>query len=269
MKRRHAAVPAAAMDPQRESEIRKEAARSVHESYQPIISALVEEAENLGATMATAARTVIEAADRLAVAIDVAKSALQFHEIITEPRRATKPAAKLPPQLTAGAIARRQELRQDPGAKIEFGLRHILIALAQHYQGLSARQIGVRIGMSSTSDTFATHLGKGRSYGWIEGSRDLLRLTSEGGQALGSYDPLPSGKALLDYWLDQLVGGAARILAELAKAYPKSLDAEELGRRAELSASSGTFRTYLGKLRILELVDGPRASLTATKEFFE
>ena len=126
----------------------------------------------------------------------------------------------------------------------------------------------LRAGLSSSSGTFGTYLGEGRTNGWIEGSRERLVITKQGRADLGDYDPLPSGKALLDYWLGELGGGAARILLELAKVYPAALDAEELGRRAELSASSGTFGTYLGKLRTLELIEGPRVDLRASKELF-
>jgi len=142
------------------------------------------------------------------------------------------------------------------------------VALAQR-PGLNAKQLGVRAGLSSTSGTFGTYLGRGRANGWIEGGRDGISLTDAGAAALGRYDPLPSGEALVDYWMRQLGnGGCGRMLRALVKVYPGALSKEELGEVAGLSAGSGTFGTYLGRLRNLELVDG-RSELRASASLVE
>ena len=144
----------------------------------------------------------------------------------------------------------------------------MLIALAQK-NGLSARQLGVRAGMSSSSGTFGTYLGRARSNGWIAGSRNRLEITEAGIAALGPYEPRPEGKELLGYWLGELkTSGASRMLLALAERYPKSMTAEELGDASGMSAGSGTFGTYLGKLRTLELVIGTRSDLRASEELF-
>ena len=86
--------------------------------------------------------------------------------------------------------------------------------------------------------------------------------------ALGSYDPLPEGRDLLEHWLGELgESGAARILRALAEAYPKALTQTDLGAAANLSENSGTFATYLSKLRTLELITG-RGELRASEELF-
>lgn len=141
------------------------------------------------------------------------------------------------------------------------GLRRILIALAQCPQGLNPRQIGVRAGLSSKSGSFSTYLSTARRNGWIEGS-GVLDITQAGLQALGDYDALPEGRALLDHWLGELGGsGAARMLRAVADAHPNSLTPAELGAAAGLSHTSGSFSTYLSKLRTLELVEG-RGTIT-------
>lgn len=148
------------------------------------------------------------------------------------------------------------------------GLRRMLVALAQR-SPLSKKQLGVRAGLSSSSGTFGTYLGRARASGWIVGDGDNLSITREGLNTLGNYEPLPEGQDLLKYWLDDLgTSGAGRMLSVLAEIYPHGLTKQELGERASISASSGTFGTYLGKLRTLELVEG-RGELRATKEFFE
>jgi hypothetical protein len=178
--------------------------------------------------------------------------------------RLSKPCPVLQPQM------RREKWTaptNDDSEEVSGGLRRMLVALAQR-PNLNKRQLGVRAGLSSTSGTFGTYLAKLRSNGWAFGS-DTLAITDEGLKALGRYEPLPEGQELLRYWLDYLgSSGAARMLAVLADAYPKALTKEELGERAGISHSSGTFGTYLAKLRTLELAEG-RGEIVASKELFE
>src|SRR6185312_12540506 len=160
-----------------------------------------------------------------------------------------------------------------PGAaptngEISGGMRRMMIALAQR-SPLTKKQLGVRAGLSSTSGTFGTYLGRMRSSGYVEGQGDSLVLTAAGLAALGNYEPLPEGRALLDYWLGDLgKSGAGRMWSVLEEAWPTTLTKEELGIRANISHTSGTFGTYLGKLRTLELVEG-RGELSASREFFQ
>lgn len=150
------------------------------------------------------------------------------------------------------------------------GSRRMLIALAQRQRtGLSAKQLGVRAGLSPGSGTFSTYLAALRSQGYIDGSRSLIQITDAGLAFLGDYDPLPTGRELLAYWLNELGGGASRMLAAAAAVYPAAMTAEEVGEAANISAASGTFSTYLAKLRKLELVEGTRDRLRASAELFE
>lgn len=153
------------------------------------------------------------------------------------------------------------------GEQIGGGMRRMMIALAQR-GGLNKRQLGVRAGMSSTSGTFGTYMAKLRTSGWIEENGSGMELTKEGHEALGDYTPLPEGRDLYEYWRNDLGGGASRMLEALFESYPDALTKEELGERAGISHTSGTFGTYLAKLRTLELVTG-KNELLATKEFFE
>ncbi len=146
------------------------------------------------------------------------------------------------------------------------GLRRILIALAQR-NGLTKKQIGVRARLASGSGTFGTYLSKARTEGWIDGDGPFT-ITEEGLHALGSYDPLPEGPDLLEHWLRELGNsGAARILRALADVYPKRLSRRALGEAANLESGSGTFGTYLSKLRTLELISG-KDEFSASEEFF-
>lgn len=149
------------------------------------------------------------------------------------------------------------------------GLRRILIALAQRPHGITRRSLGLRAGLSSQSGTFATYLSKARSEGWIEDVADKMRITPAGAAALGAYEPLPTGRALLAYWLGELGNsGAARLLQAIASEYPGGLSRDAAAQAANLSPASGTYATYISKLRGLELITGS-GELRASEELFD
>lgn len=220
-------------------------------------------------------RAVLQECDALHEAL-VAKSAV-IKEIREDAQRVLNHVTSVSPKvappkkvaLTLSAAPIRANPREPANGDISGGARRMLIALAQR-DGLSAAQLGVRSGLSSSSGTFGTYLGRLRSSGFIEGDRNRFTITPEGRSALGHYEPLPQGRELLEYWIRELgSSGAARMLRLLADSYPHSLTAEELGETTGMSASSGTFGTYLGKLRTLELIEGNRSALRASPEICE
>jgi len=81
----------------------------------------------------------------------------------------------------------------------------------------------------------------------------LLIQANSGG---GKWEPLPAGRALIDYWRGRL-GKAERLIIEtLTQAYPAALNKEEIAARAGSEANDGGFNNALGRLRTLELVQG-------------
>jgi len=168
----------------------------------------------------------------------------------------------------AAKAARSSAKTASPDSSIgKGGLYRILVALAQSGRGLTNRQIGLRAGLSSKSGTFSTYLSRARHNGWIVDEGGGVReITGTGIDALGPYEELPQGKALLEYWLQELGGGASRMLQALADAYPRALSNEEIGTAAGISASSGTFSTYMSRMRGLELVTGGRGEMRMSEE---
>ncbi len=142
------------------------------------------------------------------------------------------------------------------------GLRRIMTALAVRPTGLTDGQIGARTGLSHKSGTFATYISKGKTNGWIvDGFKDSTKvrvLTKDGLLVLGPFEPLPTGKELLNYWIGKLGGGPSRMLKALSQEYPGSMDAMSLGQAAGLGHESGTFATYISTLKTLELITGGR-----------
>lgn len=150
------------------------------------------------------------------------------------------------------------------------GPHRILSVLAQfHPKSCTARKVGLLADLAHGSGTFSTYLGRLRSAGMVYGERDQLGITEEGLVHLGDdWQPLPTGDALRAYWLSKVGGGGKRRMLEvLLEAYPSPLTPDELAERANL-ALSGTFSTYLGKLRTLELAQGKGKEIRAAPELF-
>jgi hypothetical protein len=152
-------------------------------------------------------------------------------------------------------------------AKLSSGERKILTVLANYPQGRTKVQVGVIAGYAHDGGAFNNYLGHLRSQRWIEGSQ-TLQITQAGMSVLGSIDPLPTGKDLLDYWLGRLGKAERMILNALYHVYPQSLGKEAVGSRTGYAPDGGSFNNAIGKLRTLELIHGGAHNLKASDEFF-
>jgi len=99
----------------------------------------------------------------------------------------------------------------DGPVKLSSGERRILTALAQYPQDRSKVQVAVLTAYAVTGGGFNNYLDALHSRGMIQGDGDRLSITEAGIQALGSWEPLPSGSALIDYWRGRL-GKAERLI---------------------------------------------------------
>jgi uncharacterized protein len=82
------------------------------------------------------------------------------------------------------------------------------------------------------------------------------RATQEGIIALGAWKPLPSGSALVSYWMARLGRSERAILQSLLDAYPGTLDKAAIAAATGYSTASSTFANALSRLRTLELISG-------------
>src|SRR5216683_5133924 len=152
--------------------------------------------------------------------------------------------------------------------KLAAGERRILTALAQYPEGRSKVQVAVLTGYAAGGGGFNNYLGALRSQGLIQGDGDKIRIAEAGIRALGSWEPLPTGSALVDYWRNRLGKAERLILETLTHAYPVGLNKEEVAARAGYEAIGGGFNNALGRLRTLELVQG-RGELKASDNLFD
>jgi uncharacterized protein len=123
-------------------------------------------------------------------------------------------------------------------------------------------------GYAQNGGAFNNYVGALRTRGLLEGNADRLRITQAGIAALGSWEPLPVGPALIDYWRARL-GKAERLIFEtVTQSYPDSLSKEEVAARTGYEANGGGFNNALGRLRTLELVQG-RGEVRASDSLFD
>lgn len=141
-----------------------------------------------------------------------------------------------------------------PGVELPKAQKLVLTALCQHGTR-TPTQLALLTGYSHKGGGFRNTLGALRSAGWVEGRGDLS-ITEAGREALGDYEPLPTGRDLIDWWLPQLGGAEKKILLVLADAYPSAVAVPDIAAAAGYEASGGGFRNALGRLRSLELASG-------------
>jgi hypothetical protein len=170
--------------------------------------------------------------------------------------------------VAAGRCAAVNRMAARPGTGLAGGERRILTALAQYSGGRSLRQVALLTGYAIGGGGFNNYIGALRSRGLLEGGREALRITDAGLAALGEFDPLPQGQALLAHWLGQLGKAERAVLSSLASAYPKAMAKDQVAAAAGYAADGGGFNNALGRLRTLELIEG-RGELRASAELFE
>jgi hypothetical protein len=127
--------------------------------------------------------------------------------------------------------------------------------------------VAVLTGYAAGGGGFNNYLGALRSRGLIEGDGDRLAISEAGIETLGSWEPLPSGPALINCWRNRLGKAERLILETFTQAYPAGLNKEEVAVRAGYEAGGGGFNNALGRLRTLELVQG-RGELRASNDLF-
>jgi hypothetical protein len=147
----------------------------------------------------------------------------------------------------------RKRREQSNGAVSELpkGERAILTAIAQHPNGVSREQLTVLTGYKRSSrDTYLQRLGAG---GLLEpGTGGAIFVSDRGMAALGDFEPLPTGRALLEHWLAKLPEGERRILDVVARAYPNGVHRASIDHETGYKRSSRD--TYLQRLSSRKLI---------------
>lgn len=154
--------------------------------------------------------------------------------------------------------------------KITGGARRILEVLgARNPMRFTRAQLATLSKLSPRSGTYGTYLSLLRSNGLIDQEGDQFFLTTEGLAFLGDV-PLKAQTVaeVISMWRNNLTGGARRMFDVLVDYYPADISREELGQRAEISPTSGTFGTYLSMLVGNGLVERNNQHIKASDNLF-
>jgi len=133
------------------------------------------------------------------------------------------------------------------------GERVVLTAIAQHPDGVTREQLTVLTGYkSSTRNAYVLRLSNS---GFVEpGVNGTIVATPAGIDELGDFSPLPTGRYLLEYWLERLPAGERKILEIVSEIYPGSIERSELDEPTGFKTS--TRNAYLLRLSTRKLVTG-------------
>jgi len=146
------------------------------------------------------------------------------------------------------------------------GEKRILTAVAQHPDGCTREQLTVLTGYKKSSRD--TYLQRMRAKDLVQETAGRIVATDQGVAALGSdYEPLPTGRALCDYWLAKLPQGEQRVLAVLVGFAGRECQREAITNQTGYKKSSRD--TYLQRLMARELVQTDRKHVWASPILFE
>lgn len=275
-----AKAPAAKVDPEAAALIIKkaeergfdQAKRKRHAEMQKQVRAgVVEVLTAVHGSLAPGLKLLTEAiADAKRAKPDL-RSAISFEPTQGSPAAASRPTTTAPsaPRRHVALGAKPSTEASGDGA-LERPLQVIINAVRWwNVLGVDApshAQVAFVAGYSHKSGTWATYLSRLRSMALIEGRGDLV-LTNDGWAASQEPPTPPSGDQLRAVVLAKLDAPLARILTPIMEAYPNGLSHQDASERAGYSAQSGTWATYLSRLRSLDLIDG-RGELKAQEWLF-
>lgn len=147
--------------------------------------------------------------------------------------------------------------------------RMVEVLVSKYPMSFSKSQLATFARLSPRSGTYSTYLSRIRSKGLIIEENGMMTASQE---ALDMFDVVPEAPAssddLIQMWRSKLNGGARRMFDILVESYPSAVSKEELGFKAELEASSGTFGTYLSRLRSNGLIEVTGDGVKASENLF-
>lgn len=233
-----------------------------------------------GHQLASAIDEEITLADARCTALKAARQRVASGEWALEFKAGTAPAPAMPaprlvsrqPQsaLPAQGPKRAADLGAEEPARLG-AERKPLVTLASAYPGgLTEAQWATIAGFKRKGGTWGTYKSRLRTAGLVEQRGNLWHATEAGLEAIGGAPPAPSTtQERLAMWRDALGGGPSKILDELVSRYPQGLARDLLAELVGMTASGGTFGTYLSRLSSNGLIERDGAVITASAALFQ
>lgn len=142
---------------------------------------------------------------------------------------------------------------------------HATLKAALQYPGLDRKRLTVLTGYKRSSrDAYIARLVQ---KGFVETRGQELHPTQAGAAAIGNFEPLPTGEALIEYWKTRLPEGERKTLEVLIEARGEDVDREKIDDQTGYKRSSRD--AYLMRLKARGLVEfSGRGMVRASAELF-
>jgi len=210
--------------------------------------------------------------EALGMSSEAATSVGPTADALREVRRPTR-SLLTPPSDSPNGGAQQQHPTATPAgtAKLRAGERRILEALASmHPLRVTEAQLGLLAKLTPSGGTWNGYWTALKSAGRVEKQGTLIGITEAGFAALGRQVPPAPATPLerLALYKRLLKPGPRKMLEVLAH-YRHGLTRDDLASRVLLTASGGTFGSYLGTLRQNELVEDADGFIRISNRLFE
>lgn len=141
------------------------------------------------------------------------------------------------------------------------GAMRMLEVLATRYpMTFTKSQLALMAKMSPRSGSYGTYLSRLRSSNYLVEVDGQISISEAGLEFVGVVPTKPqTQEEILAMWSNNLNGGARRMFDYLVQEYPRAVSKSELGDAVEMSSGSGSFGTYLSRLKsngLIEVADG-------------
>lgn len=145
------------------------------------------------------------------------------------------------------------------------GERLVLTAIAQfNGSAVDVDQLFTLTGYKARS--ISDYVGRLRAKGYVSPDWPVI-ATQAGVDALGpSFEPLPTGDALLQHWRGKLPAGELKVLDVLVREYPNGLGNGDIGEATSYASRSVT--DYIGRLKARRLVERVGQAVKASEALF-
>lgn len=142
---------------------------------------------------------------------------------------------------------------------------HATLKAALQYPGLDRKRLSVLTGYKRSSrDAYIARLVQ---KGFVEARGQELHPTPAGEAAIGNFEPLPTGEALIEYWRGRLPEGEKKTLEVLIAASGEDVYREKIDEQTGYKRSSRD--AYLTRLKARGLVEfSGRGMVRASAELF-
>lgn len=222
---------------------------------EPMANRLISEMERKSAEIVSGSQTIADSLDELlrgAEALSGRIAPKPSALLVQAPAVVAKPISK-PAECITKTIARECVGEQQADFRLAGSILDILRCIADGgAEGVDDDEIAIMTSLKTTSRN--VYKRKLAAAGYIQKGGKGLIVTQAGVDAMGgSWQPLPKGEALREYWLNRLTGGELALFRLYVAAFPESVSVDELMQKTGLMTTS--INVYRRKLKARRLIE--------------